>query len=586
MKGWIIWSKLIPLVALAGILYWRDLTALAETMSSLEQAGFTVVIASFILFSTYQKREALKTLASLSETRSIYGVFLLVIAICILVFGSYTARPLWLHHASLLAFITGYLALRIDYRVPRMIIATLFVSLFLLPLPVEVKILDNLSISPLVTFLIITLFLSQSFDILVRWKAVAASVGMIVFVALSRTGAELASTFSPLIGASLIVVSCVGLPRLVGGKTIKIVEPCPLCRSGRVEEAFCPHCGKRLAPGEPKNEKHFFLKLAGLSIAVILVSFAAIPVLSLENGKIIIKSFGSWGTEEQSALPTPQGWAPYSSERLGALEKEYGEELVLKNIYVEVEHPEREAYTLYLEMGTVEPRIAVWWRYMPGWNKTRPQNSTISFAGAPPGEYMVLQKRDEAMVVVIWSARAVLMAGPGFSEKRVGASMVMNLTANPSQKAISETAERMRGTFEPTARLWAFVDRWTDYARTAKEMYGKFTPLTISLAGLGAVVAMALKAKQNDSKVQRRVDGAMLLPREDKLLVSTIVEATKQRISPTGRNISDLYEQKIKSAIGRGRFYEKLNRLVNEGIVRKELSMRGSEVIMEWKLNI
>jgi len=586
MKGSVIWSNLISLAALTGVLYWRDLAALAQTMSSLGQAGFTVVIAFFILFSTYQKREALKTLTSLSESKAASGAFLLAIALCLYVLGSYTDRVLWLHYASLLTFIAGYLVLRVDRRIPRLVLSTLVVSLFLLPLPVEVKILDNLNISGLFAFLVITLFLTQSFDVLDRWKAVAASVGIIPFIALGSTGADLAPTFSPMIGASLIVLSCVGLPKIVGGKTMKVIEPCPLCQLGKIEEMFCPHCGRRLALAEPTPEKHSFLRQVVLWMAIIILGFSAIPVLCLEDGDITIRSFGAWGTEEQSALPTPQGWLLYSSQRLPALEREYGEEMVLKNVYVGVERPEKDAYTLYLEMGARGPYLAGRSLQTPGWKKIEPPNNTIPFGEAPPGRYVVLQKEDKAVIVLVWTVHSLVMSGSTYLVREVGASIAMNLTGNPDQTAISEAAERMGGMFEPTATLWDLADYWTGYALTAKEICDRLAPLTISVAGLGGLVALVLKAKQYDGNTQKRVDSVLFLPEEDKLLLSTILTAREQRIALNGGNIFDLYRVKIESAMGEDRFYEKMKRLLNKGMIRKELSLRGSEVSMEWRLNI
>lgn len=586
MRVSVIWLKLVSLAVLTGILYWRDLPALAETVSSVEQVGFTVVIASFVVFSLYKKREALERLASLSEMKATQGSLLLILALCLYVWGSYTPWSVWLHHASLIVFMAGYLSLTVDHRIPRLMIAAFVVSLFLVPLPIEARILESLSLSSLVGFAVIGTLLTLFFDIPNRWNAAAASAGMVLFIAFAATGIELASIFSPIAATSLIVLSFFAFRKVMGSKTIRVPEPCSLCESGWIEEAFCPHCGRQLIYFGPTLEKHSVLKQVVLFVMVVVLSSATMPVLYLGVGEVTIRSFGAWGIEEGLAVPTPNLWLLNSSERLGILEGEYEEELVLKNIYVAEEPALRDAYILYLEIGTVEPYIARLWRYLPDWKKTWPPDSIVLFGEAPPGDYLVLEKGGKAMIVLTWTTRLLFMSDSIFVERRVGASVVMNLTGRYSQTSISQTAEKLRAVFEPTATRWAVTDQWTRYAQAAKDAYGQFTPLTISVVAIGGAFALVLRARREDSDLERRVERAMSLSHEDKLLLSAIFRARRRKLTLNGRNIFHLYKEKIKCDLGIDRFYEKMSQLLNQGIVRKVLFTRGSRVTMEWRLTI
>ena len=129
--------KVLSLTTLVLVVYWRDLAVLLLTALSFRWIGFTLAIIPLAFLYLFQKRKALDILATIPESKQAWEIVLIILAIVLYVFGSYSEYALWFHVSSLIVFIAAYVMLRIDFRVfkiallPTMALA--IISLWVIP---------------------------------------------------------------------------------------------------------------------------------------------------------------------------------------------------------------------------------------------------------------------------------------------------------------------------------------------------------------------------------------------------------------------------------------------------------------------
>ena len=111
--------KVLSLTTLVLVVYWRDLAVLLSTAFSIRWIGFTLAIIPLAFLSLFQKRKALDIFATIPESKYAWEIVLIILAIILYTFGSYSEYALWFHVSSLIVFIVAYLMLRVDFRVSK-----------------------------------------------------------------------------------------------------------------------------------------------------------------------------------------------------------------------------------------------------------------------------------------------------------------------------------------------------------------------------------------------------------------------------------------------------------------------------------
>lgn len=236
--------KLVFLIVLVGIFYWRDLAEIWQTTFDTGWTVFTLVIFSLIVVFLFQRRKPLKTLVLISENDNKRGSVFLCLALILYVIGSYTSYALWIHLFSLLLFVAAYLMLIVDRRIPRMLFLP-FVALLLIIPPTGIE-----------------TFEAQNLLSLVATYFIASVILLVLIVHIlpphSKWRKSKAIRF---------------LRRDENFKSEAQAEYCPLCQSDRFQnEKFCPHCGRQRIMLKPRQIKPTLTKFLILSSITIILS--------------------------------------------------------------------------------------------------------------------------------------------------------------------------------------------------------------------------------------------------------------------------------------------------------------------------
>jgi len=527
--------KVLSLAALVGIVYWRDLTVLLSTAFSIRWIGFTLAIIPLAFLFLFQKRKAVDMFATIPESKYAWEIVLIILAIILYTFGSYSEYALWFHVSSLVVFVVAYLMLRIDFRVSKIALlpttALAIMSLWVIPSTINIGITATVIVYFVslvyIAFLLITVLLSSSGQVSAR-------------------------------------------------------ELCVFYQSNRAtKETFCPHCGKqRSALIKPSSTRLAITKFAILLTIVTILVFIFVPVLVLADDGPNVTLHIAHGPDALPIIETPQGWVVESSTRLLGYESEHFEDFAVLNRYAEKRYAENKSYIL-LEISWTEqwPYWMNSWQ-IEGWNRTR--EGEVVLADNIIGQYVKLKRQDYTVIVLYnpTPIRLLFKTGLSFETKNVGLSIFMNLT-NFDESKTPQVREQLRNMGEPIIRRWIDLNRWTNHALTLTRLYTQFKDIFFTVIGVVGVFSFAGWARTTDNRKTQIIEKTLSLPRDEALLFAV---GAKARAGLTGAELFNAYKRLTKIDVNR--FHKKLDRLVKLGLMEKHYKLKNREVLLTWKTAI
>lgn len=517
--------KLLFLSVCVGFIYWQDFAALWQTASKSLWAVFTLTIIFLVCVFIYQRRGALKALTYISESHNKRGALFLTLAILVYIVGSYTKHWLSLHLVSLLLFISAYLTLLIDFRIPRMMCAPFLASLFLAPPPIG-------ELTSLIAFSVIGVFAAYVILASSWWK-------------------------------------------------VKSVKPCSLCGSDKgLDETFCPHCGRELSLPKPKLTGSFVAKIfVLLMIGCILVS-ASIPLLSLADEGAVVTTHMAHGTYDQPILQDLPGWDLNSSTRLVEYEKEHLEDFAILYTYVSGDEFQNISQVL-LEVSSSSPYGVGSWRHMPGWRKIHEER--VALSEDVIGLYIVQQEQTGTLPVLCWVMKLFFKEGSTYWVKQVGVSIFMNLTQPVGELEIPAIGAELRNMGISMINRWNFANLWTRHVATLSEIYVRFKDIFLTILSVVGVFSVAGWARAKDDEVGRLAENALFLLKDEALLLAA-VSVVKRRF--TGATLFDAYKRLAKFDDDISQFYVRLNELSRFRLVERDHVLKNCRLMMVWKRRV
>lgn len=533
-KDVLVYIKIPFLIVLVGAFYWRDFLWFWQTVLFSVWLILTLIICLLVFVFLFQRRNALKTLFSISENHNGQGAGFVLLALVLYVAGSYTPFALWLHLCSLILFIAGYLTLLIDFRIPRMLFLPLVALLFVVPpISMEVFVVQNLQA-------LVILYLSVDAVI-------------------------------------MILVAYIVKKRALRNETKD--KSCLLCQSDMFsEEAFCFHCGRQRLPPKHKPFRFAFTKFLILFLIVLLLSFMYVPTLSLDNREAFLMSYTAYGVEEQTIIPYPEGWKLESSKRLVDYEKENLEDLVVEATYIWGDSVENKSH-IQLEIGSGTLYMMNKWQ-LPGWQRTR-QDIPIPLTESVRGRFVVLTKGNNSITVLYWTAKSMFKVDSDFSIKNVGVSVFSNFTEPLTATKVSEVLGEFSRVSLAILNWWDLFSRWTLNFYTLSEIYLIFRDVFFTVLGIGGVLVFAGWARSKDKKVDELAENAFFLM-EDEATLLVSVSKMKPR-SFLGKELFDTYQQIAKSEVDLEGFYKKLEKFLMHGLIAKDYVLKNGNLVMVWK---
>jgi hypothetical protein len=526
--------KVLSLVTLISVVYWRDLAALLLAAFSLRWIGFTLAIIPLAFLSLYQKRKVLDVFTAMPESKHPWEIVLFISAIILYIFGSYSEYALWFHVFSLIIFITAYLMLRIDFRV------------------------SKIAFLPTMELAVMSLWVIPS-------------------AALTETAA--ASVAAYLVSAVYVTFLALSIFRNIPRK-VSASQLCPVCQSAWAsKEAFCPHCGRqRSMLVKSSSEKHAIAGFLVLLTIVSIFAFLFVPVLVLADHEPNVTLYMARGAEIQPILETPNDWVLESSTRLSAYETEHSEDFAVLNLYAEQRYAENKSCILLEISGGPDwsiTRMNSW--QIQGWTRTVGPIAVLLDNVA--AQYVVLKRQNNTIVAVYNTSPLKLSfkTSSSFEIKNVGLSVFMNLT-NLKDSDINQVLTQLINIGEPIVRRFVYIELWTLHASTLTNLYIQFGGIFYTVIGVAGVFSFAGWARVKDDREARLIDETLSLPKSEALLFAVAVNA---KGGQTGAELFDAYNNLSKIDVNK--FYEKLDRLVTLGLMKKHYRLKNCEVLLTWK---
>lgn len=535
------------LCVLIALFYWRDLVSIWQSAFSVGWIGFTFAIALLVFIYIYQKRQALESLALISEGKGSWGAGFLGVALILYLFGSYVSYTLWFHLCSFVFFITTYLMLMLDFRIAKVLSMPLFALLFLVPLSTEDQLVWNIFL--VVTLLVIVLLFASDFRLSRRLRSAFASVR-------KRDG-----------GVGEEVESCSACELEVMGK-----------------EAFCLHCGRRrVKPRSVLGGRSSIFRSLALLVIVCILTFAYFPVFSVSAQGAMISSYSFYGVEQRMILGTPRGWLLNSSVRLLDYESRHGEDYVVSNDYV----PWMDGWnyagsklSILLEVCSKSPSLMDDWR-LSGWERTEVKRALLGENIA--GRCVLLWEpvRNNTLPVLYWSMRLWFRADSEFLMRQVGVSVFMKFDEPLGESQVLEVFEEIEGVAHSLVNEWILIDRLTLHVSTLNRIYDQFRDLLFSAVGVVGVFLFAGWIRAGDDRTSRLSERALLLS-DDEARVLLAASKMRQR-KFRGVELFEEYMRLVGRKVGISRFYRRLRRLSTLGLFSSDYVVdENDELRMVW----
>ncbi|MEM3442070.1 MAG: archaeosortase/exosortase family protein, partial [Candidatus Bathyarchaeia archaeon] len=135
------------IILLVILVYWQDLVIVANEALNSEALSHVVLVPFFVGFIFYQKKdlfaaslivEGLQKKSYIKFVDELMGLSLCLIALLIYWYGSYTFHPLAYHMLSLPIFISGVILILFNLKTLRIMLPSILLLLFLVPIPNEI----------------------------------------------------------------------------------------------------------------------------------------------------------------------------------------------------------------------------------------------------------------------------------------------------------------------------------------------------------------------------------------------------------------------------------------------------------------
>lgn len=546
-RGLLVYIKILLLITLVSVFYWRDFIAIWQKTTSTPWIIVTSAIVSLASIFVFQRRRPLKILLLISENNNSQGAALMLLAFVLYIVGSYTTHALWLHLCSLILFLTGYLFLIIDFRIPRMLFLPLTTLLFVVP-PLGINVSEVQDLPTL-----FALYLSAD----------AVIVTLVAYI-------MKASKWWKWRASSFIKRSPIPKNEVENGY-------CPLCQSdGFKEEVFCFHCGRQRVQPKLKPFKFALGKFLVLFLIVLALSIVYVPTFSLAQGEASLISYTPHGIEKQSIIPTPDGWKLESSERLFDYERERSEDFVVVATYGSGESFQKKSQ-IQLEIGSRMPYIMNEWK-LPGWKRLR---QDVFLTNVIKAQSIRLLKENTTITVLFWTMKLMFKVDSVFSVKNVGVSVLSTFTEQMTEPELEEILAEFRHVSAQIINWWNFVRSWTFHFFNINLIYNLFGDIFLMVVGVVVVLAFAAWVRAKDEKDDKFVENAFLLMEDEETLLVAV-----SRMKPRGffgKEVFEAYERIARSETDLEGFYEKLRKFSISGLVKKDFVRKNEELVMVWR---
>ncbi|HME19263.1 MAG TPA: hypothetical protein VKF15_05995 [Nitrososphaerales archaeon] len=534
-----------------------------------------VAIAASVLYIMTRERD----LEPFAGTRKWVGWIPFSGGLLIYMLGTYSGFPDFLHWVSLWLLLEGVAVLLLGMRSWDLIAPTLSLLLLVVPgVPYQVLPLESVSLCLFCGLSAAAIALSHSLGSWVKPILVAPFVfGPLVF---------LLPAYVPLGGAAASAVLGCGslvLLRRARGRTL----PACTLHSSRLNagRSGCVSCGRRLNGIESPGAKGDAVVLATIALVVLAAWSVVVPVVAVTKSDVNIGTVGVTDVASSPYLTAPPGFLQNSSAPSPALEKLYGEQLVVVKHFYPAVRPENFSYTLYVEAASSHAFLVKHWEYLGGYNRTT--EDVVANGSIPITVHAtILRSSNGSVVAISYEVPATVMLQGRYVGVYVGVSALAYPSFNLTKQGYEAIKARMiQGFVAPQARLIQ-ASSWTGDIYTTISTVSSAAPF-ISLGGGAALIAGITGAVLNsDRSEQSLLDSVDSLDHKDKGILATALRLRMHSAPKTGNDLLSAYRSRAGPQATAPSFFRRLLNLEKMGLIKQEPVIADGRLTFQWRLAI
>jgi len=368
-------------------------------------------------------------------------------------------------------------------------------------------------------------------------------------------------------------------------------QECSACNSNPESNLnFCLACGRILKPPSVRFQKTDMIKIAAITVSVILLVSIQAPVFALTEGpaQIIIQTpTGEQGNTQ--LLPQVQGYTLAFVYRDENFEERARQDASLVYAYAPTDKT-KEYIWVTVEIGSSTSLLHRWEVCLISWqiSHQRPALATqldlkdIQIQQNPPiiARYFAFQwvKTNRTQVVMYWYETAKFMTNSTVpQEKRVKITLI---TYPDTPQNVTE-AEDLMPFAEAIVQHWQPIKTWTQIALLLSQNGAYLAASTSTL--LVAIIVLycfeATKRRKANAKAYQK------LSKPNKQIIDTVLE-TKKTATPTLGAVAVTYKDRTGEPIEEEKLLQRLAEAEKTGIIKRDLASIQDEPTQIWKTQI
>ena len=566
-------TKMLTLLPILAAVYYYDFPKFWTALASPATLAIFVMALSLLLFGVALKRKILAVRLELSGISFGWGLLLLLLAVVLYVYGSYSSETVWFHYESLYVLILAYIALRIGKGILRALAPLLAIFGFsFLPLGLYPDFFHRELIVLLSVDLAFFLFMIY---VGFRIRAAIISTSILFFGLLFSSAYLLSARMEYLYLDVLIPLPLLLLlvPRIRRFIFLPSRAPDSTCSEHHLmADGFCSICGLKLA--KAKATENFGLwGLVAVAAVAALILLPSVPVLALTNNVPHDARYSPSGYSATVTPATPSGWQVNST----ALYKNETDVYAIRQVYVPLYHPEIENYTMYYEVSSLLPvSNGPTGGDIPNYNRT----SNVLQQFGPFQGYLTTYTASGVVLLSYQGTTSMLfLTSSGFQQYYVGVGFTREFKNTNITSDTSQFLGDLSALWLPLFTADVAYSGWTSTLFTLDQGALEVGSTLILLASVVGIAWFAYRASRSDDRLDRFLTIASTQPEEYWSYLSRLL--SRSHFMGTGEELLEA----LPSAQARDteRVDSSLRELQRRSLVRPSLVERGADIISVWR---
>lgn len=374
--------------------------------------------------------------------------------------------------------------------------------------------------------------------------------------------------------------------RIFTGSTAK----CSQCNPNpdpQSHQTVCVACSRILKPEETAIHKGDIIKVAAISVCVILLMSIQAPVFAMtQSPAIVVVKTPSGEQISTEILPELSDYTLQFAYRDTEFERIAKQDMSLAYLYT----PKNESYKpvwVTIEMAPTRSSLHRWEACLITWPLQRGlqvrvsqielKDITLTENPSIIGRYFVFQylKTNQTQAVLYWFESATFAANSTFKQEHVKISLI----AYPrSLEELPQIENQLVALAKPIISYWQPIKTWSPIAAF---LSGK----SVYLAG-GTCILLAttifLYALETRRQRKANKNAYQKLSETNRQIIDAVRE-TEKTATPTLDSISSAYQKATGQSIDNEKLLHKLAELERTGTVKSQIANKHDEPIQIWK---